>query len=73
VPPHENGVIWSYSRLSELPQHLHMPPSLVKTIFFVVAEMYRLWEKQAAPKNKIVSNKNNFLMLLQGFKDKYIF
>jgi hypothetical protein len=73
VPPHENGVIWSYSRLSELPQHLQMPPSLVKTIFFVVAEMYRLWEKQAALKNKIVNNKNNFLMLLLAFKDKYIF
>jgi len=61
-------VIWSYSRLSELPQHLQMPPSLVKTIFFVVAEMYRLWEKQAALKNKIANNKNNFLMLLLGFQ-----
>jgi hypothetical protein len=50
-----------------------MPPSLVKTIFFVVAEMYRLWEKQAALNNKIVNNKNIFLMLIQGFKDKYIF
>ena len=28
-PPHEKGVMWSYSRLSELPQHLHLPPSLV--------------------------------------------
>jgi hypothetical protein len=45
-----------------------MPPSLVKTIFFVVSEMYRLWEKQAALKNKIDNNKNNFLMLLQGFQ-----
>jgi hypothetical protein len=45
-----------------------MPPSLVKTIFFVVAEMYRLWEKQAALKNKIANNKNNFLMLLLGFQ-----
>ena len=45
-----------------------MPPSLVKTIFFVVSEMYRLWEKQAALKNKMVSNKNNFLMLLVGFQ-----
>jgi hypothetical protein len=45
-----------------------MPPSLVKTIFFVVAEMYRLWEKQAALKNKIAKNKNIFLMLLLGFQ-----
>jgi hypothetical protein len=30
--------------------------------------MYRLWEKQAALKNKIVNNKNNFLMLILGFQ-----
>jgi hypothetical protein len=60
--------MWSYSRLSELPQHLQTPPSLVKTIFFVVSDMYLLWEKQAALKNKIVNNRNNFLMLLQGFQ-----
>jgi hypothetical protein len=45
-----------------------MPPSRVKTIFFVVAEIYRLWEKQAALKNKIDNNKNNFLMWLLGFQ-----
>jgi len=29
-----------------LPQHWHLPPSLVKTIFFVVSDTTRLWEKQ---------------------------
>jgi hypothetical protein len=45
VPPHENGVIWSNSRLEELPQHLHVPLSLEKTIFLVVSEIYLLCEK----------------------------
>jgi hypothetical protein len=27
LPPHEKGMIWSYSRLNELPQHWHTPRS----------------------------------------------
>ena len=44
-PPQEKGVIWSYSNSCELPQHLHIPPSREKTIFFVVTEIDLLWEK----------------------------
>ena len=43
-PPHENGVMWSYSKFSLFPQHWHLPPSRVKTIFLVVVEIYLLWE-----------------------------
>jgi hypothetical protein len=37
-PPQENGMIWSYSRLIELPQHWQTPRSRAYTIFLVVAD-----------------------------------
>jgi hypothetical protein len=27
LPPQEKGMMWSYSRFKELPQHLQAPPS----------------------------------------------
>jgi hypothetical protein len=66
LPPQENGVIWSYSKFKELPQQRHAPPSLAKTIFFVVADTYRLWAKEQILNKSNNSIRYNFFMFIFG-------
>jgi hypothetical protein len=63
LPPQEKGMMWSYSRLNELPQHWQTPPSLENTIRFVVCEIFRLCEKQQTL-NSISDKKRSSLFIL---------
>jgi hypothetical protein len=64
LPPQEKGMIWSYSKLTELPQHRQLPPSLAKTIRFVVCEMFLFWEKHHALKSSNEKIRPIFFMVL---------
>lgn len=69
LPPHEKGVMWSYSRLCELPQHLQLPPSRVNTILLVVSDTYLLCAKPPTLIKRSARRSTSFFMLVVKYTD----